>query len=240
VLDQLTVNPKSGVAENWKPTVTLQYYKFVQTKGTANLLFPDQKCEKTWQGLLEKKVGNCEAWAAFFSAALSDVGASSETVRLVVEAPDGPCAKPLVCSLLVNNWKEIAGKPPTNNDEFKIEASALEDQLGIPGQGNENPPGHFWDHVIVKAGKAGAKFSALYDPSYGTGPFPSEAEIAKIAAGTMAQPDAKEVLLKYQEAGIAYFCRPANAQRVLKAPAQCRKAVTGTLWLAPVKAMTWP
>ena len=41
------------------------------------------------------------------------------------------------------------------------------DQEGIPGQGNANPPGIFKNHFIVRYS------GVYYDPSYGSGGFPS-------------------------------------------------------------------
>ena len=44
------------------------------------------------------------------------------------------------------------------------------DQLGMAGQHNDDPPGAFWNHFIVRYD------GRFYDPSYGAGPFASENE----------------------------------------------------------------
>lgn len=44
------------------------------------------------------------------------------------------------------------------------------DQLGIAGQSNPDPPGVFLNHFVVEY------YKIVYDPSYGAGPFNSEAE----------------------------------------------------------------
>ncbi|MFQ6027515.1 MAG: hypothetical protein ACE5Q6_08490 [Dehalococcoidia bacterium] len=55
-----------------------------------------------------------------------------------------------------------------------IRVAEFVDQPGAPGQGNANPPGWFasGDHALVQMVERGAFQFDLFDPSYGTGPFP--------------------------------------------------------------------
>jgi hypothetical protein len=55
------------------------------------------------------------------------------------------------------------------------------DQLGIPGQGNPDPPGAFFNHFVVSYS------GQIYDPSYGAGPFSTQlAHENAAAAGIFA------------------------------------------------------
>jgi hypothetical protein len=130
--------------------------------------------------------------------------------------------------MLVKTWGQVPGQANSNDPLFTEKATALVDTIGAAGQGNENPPPYFWDHAIVKAGKMLS--AALYDPSYATGPFPTEAELNEIEAMTRAQPNQATVLTQYQKASMTGFCKPDAPQPRVpgKPPVVCLKSEGST------------
>jgi hypothetical protein len=162
--------------------------------------------------------------------ALNNLGGApirSRVIGLVVDSgPGRECGstEPEVCIMLVKNWRFEASQR-TRNAAFPYWSTAPIDLLGVPGQSVENPPPYFWDHAIVRAGEGAA--SALYDPSYGNGPF----------RGANAQ----AVLQQYQNASISGYCRPWNLGEQGKPPYECRWAPSGSLLLLSVLGgMNWP
>ena len=148
--------------------------------------------------------------------------------------------------MLVKVWNW----PGRVNRGFPYQARAVIDQLGTPGQGDENPPPFFWDHAIARAGRGRPELSsALYDPSYGTGPWPSEAELQEIREGRKPQPTIGEVMQKYQDASISGYCQPAG-NGIQELPRRCQVSLVGsTVQLGAIRwnglnfeptAIRWP
>jgi hypothetical protein len=98
--------------------------------------------------------GQCGAWAAFMRDVLKVHGLNARLAAVVPDATSqGLPAGVTAAGFHVKNWT------PT------IPPSALP---GIAGQGGvADPKSQFADHALVEWN------GALYDPSYGTGPFPS-------------------------------------------------------------------
>jgi hypothetical protein len=136
--------------------------------------------------------------------------------------------EPFVCTMLIPKWKFLGGNNRTGVLKFPIRADSIQDEPGVPGQANENPPPYFWDHAIVKAGMG--KSAALYDPSYGTGPFPTAKELQEIGENKRAQPNQEGVLKQYQGASVTAYCKPVVGKRL---PDACVK-VTNALDLGAV------
>ena len=208
-----------------------QYYQPVFPGRRANLpVNPREGCDD-WIQLLQTGVGRCGSWAELLRETLRVQGApSARVVHLLVNVPRVAKCKiraannePFVCAMLVKIW----GWPNAANGlgRFPWQAAFVRDEPGVAGQGDENPPPFFWDHAIVKAGKKAEGSQALYDPSYGTGPFP--ANLKEIEERRQAQPTETEVLTKYQDASISGFCEPdGNARQ--QQPARCQIALPGT------------
>jgi predicted nucleic acid-binding Zn ribbon protein len=202
-----------------------QYYQPVFPGRTANVPVQPRAGCGTWVELLQTGQGRCGAWAELLRETLRVQGApTARLVHLMVNVPRIAKCKiravnnePLVCAMLVKVW----GWPINANGagRFPWGAAFVKDRPGLAGQGDENPPPFFWDHAIVKAGKKAEGSQALYDPSYGTGPFP--ANLKEIEAGKEKQPSEAEVLTKYQEASISGFCEPAGNARQQQ-PARCQ------------------
>jgi hypothetical protein len=213
-----------------------------------------KKGEDLVDAMLKSGIGRCGAWAKWWSQELTAAGLKSEVVSLVVSSGKGQQAcneqELYVCTMLVKAWgKDLFGKDSTNKT-YPIKAESLEDEAGIGGQSNENPPGYFWDHAIVKAGGIDEVSSAaLYDPSYGDGPFPNTKELQEIKAKKREQPSETEVLEKYQSTSIEDFCRPTKRvgepagtkldEAMFGLPAQCRKTAGGPLLLRAI-TLKWP
>ena|GEM_PF-5967416 len=202
----------------------------------------------TYREMLMMGTGRCGAWAEALVENLQVMGARAEMIHLVVNMTANlqlPCNEDqvYVCIMLVKNWRVTVATPDSGDIEFPYLARSVQDQLGAAGQGNENPPPYFWDHAIVKAGQG--LYTALYDPSYGAGPFPTEAEINEIVAMTKPQPTQAAVSLQYQEASMAGFCRPlqvgVTAPFMFTLPSRCYISEgTGRLGLGAVTANDQP
>ena len=63
-----------------------------------------------------------------------------------------------------SNSRTAWGTVPIRDNPYRPFFDAI-NQIGVPGQGNPDPPGAFENHYIVSYG------GLWYDPSYGTGPF---------------------------------------------------------------------
>jgi hypothetical protein len=169
--------------------------------------------------LLQSGEGRCGAWARALRNALGTEGIEAEPVQIFVgfKQAGGPCLVPNVCTMLVKNWAFSKGEPSVD-PTFPYKASNATDLEGLSGQGIENPIALFWDHVLVKAG------GALYDPSYGTGPFRGG-----------SKPTLTSVLTEYQKRSIAGFCRPEkevaeqNQVRCQRAPEKLELVTEGPL-----------
>jgi hypothetical protein len=250
-------NAARGVFSPATVTRVASYYRFVPQRRTA-----DQQIRRVGCGNLREMlgtgptagVGKCGAWARYLEGELNIVvgRGTAEVVGLTVSFGPRPrpparleCneAEPYVCTMLVKRWGLTRNARRTMTRLFPYTAESMEDLLGAAGQSNENPPGYFWDHAIVKAGNARERSSALYDPSYGAGPFP--ANLREIEAGRQPQPNEREVLEKYQEASIEGFCRPAVfgvglLQDVVPIMTECSNTTVGeALRLKPAR-LTWP
>jgi hypothetical protein len=224
-------------AGNWTQVWGYKYYQPVWPGRTAAANVEPRGGCGTYAELLVLHIGTCGAFAEAFATALRDQNIPVETINLIVNFGNNnrPCNENelAVCSMLIPNWFLVPHQPGSGDIEFPDRATSLIDTLGVAGQGNENPPPYFWDHEIVKAGQGA--FRALYDPSYGTGPFPTETEIGEIRAGSRVQPTQAQVALQFQEASIVGFCRP---QRLAfqGLPNRCKSSwKTGQLGLGAVE-----
>jgi hypothetical protein len=232
----------------------VSYYRFVPQGSRANLAVrPRAGCGNVFE-MLERPsrinpeggVGRCGAWAELLAWQFNSVPGrrvSAQVVRLTVSFGRAPTEcnerESDVCSMLVKRWDIVGGRGGSGFAMFPDRAGSLLDVLGEAGQNNENPPPYFWDHAIVKVGIPTETWaSALYDPSYGSGPFPTERELGEIRAGTIRQPSTEQVLKKYQEASIEGFCRPTRLGTVQGLPAACTQA-GATLGLKAA-GLTWP
>lgn len=240
-----TYNPSSVTGELDRVGKVLEYYgEVVKPKKTLTEVYKEEitnaKRLITCPGapfvaLMETGAGRCGAWAEALVGALATEGVKSELVHLfaVFGAAKTVCATRNVCIMLVKNWS--FGMPGFG--EFPYETNQVTDEEGVPGQGVKNPPPFFWDHAIVDAGKAGS--AALYDPSYGKGPFLGT-EIVK--PGTE-----KSVLEEYQKKDIDGYCRSTvveqeEVEKSIKgnaAPIECQKT-PAALELTPVNTFTFP
>lgn len=111
-------------------------------------------------------VGTCVAWSQLFKETLRAQGISGAAILRVL-----PIYNPQTTgALLVKNWTfATTGTAPAGCAPFSFGPGEASDQAGAPGQGTANPPGGFESHFIVGFG------GSFYDPSYGSGPFSSQA-----------------------------------------------------------------
>lgn len=130
------------------------------------------------EGMLADPIGDgtCTAWADFFKAVLEAQGVSGAT-RVYVTSKYRCDAGYTVDGLterggmLIKYWTfSYTGLAPERCRPFTHRLSDVTDKNGAPGQGNEDPPGIFTNHYIILYN------SKYYDPSYGNGPFTSQAE----------------------------------------------------------------
>jgi hypothetical protein len=236
----LNPRPGSGPRGSWIPARWwYRYYGAVQPGRTAAAPVNRVGCG-TFVKLYKDGVGRCGAWAEALMVSLRAMGANSaELIHLVVNfgASPQPCNEnePMVCIMLVKWWNFNPRTPYSGDPNFPFLATSVLDLLGAAGQGNENPPPYFWDHAITKAGTGLS--AALFDPSYGTGSFPTATEVTEIEARTRTQPTQEGVLKQYQEASMAGFCRPVTLGMPNKLPQRCQIKAVGRLALRAVKAL---
>ncbi len=120
--------------------------------------------------LLGNADGQCGSWANFFRDSLATHGIPSTFVPLRsaygrygdAAAAD---AERVRVPFLVKKWSNFTDTGPTCAVPWNYESAR--DDAGLPGQGNANPPGAFYNHFVVQYA------NNYYDPSYGTGPFAS-------------------------------------------------------------------
>jgi len=195
-------NPAIGLFVDRTGT-DLWYYSEVTPKQTLAELVTDEGTRLSCpvpaeaKSLLEHLEGRCGTWASTFGEALATEGIKSEEVGLFVKF--GPkCKDDGECVMLIKNW----GFGALKEEEFPYTTSEATDEVGVPGQGVKNPVPFFWDHAIVKAGPSGS--AALYDPSYGTGPFHGSIKEGETAV--------ESVLKEYQKKSIDGFCAPTEGE----------------------------
>lgn len=142
----------------------------------------------TTEEILKFGVGRCGGWAPFLvdAFAIHGIVSVSKGVFALPGFPTGPAGSQL---MLIKGWSFVgAGTSGDPNFPYETEGTSnlsivggvetgsgavfttkeFDDQAGAPGQGNANPPGYFavGDHAVTVYG------GKIYDPSYGTGPFP--------------------------------------------------------------------
>jgi hypothetical protein len=109
--------------------------------------------------------GQCGSWAFQFRACLRVHGLTDGRVNRVL-GPQG-----INGMMLVKNWQfPEAGSGSCEGYNFiydsdistpELEHADVIDLAGVPGQGNQNPPGAFVNHFVV------IRKGTVYDPSYG-------------------------------------------------------------------------
>ncbi len=238
-----TYNPATATGELDHAGKVLEYYgEIVKPKKTLAEVYKEEitnskravACDGVRE-MLENGKGRCGVWAKTWVEALGTEGIGSEEISLFSQfgAAKTPCATALVCVMLVKNWSfGIAAKELP----FPYETSQVTDEEGAPGQGVKNPPPFFWDHVIVKAGPKGS--AMLYDPSYGTGPFPGTESV---------EPTETSVLEEYQKKSIDGYCRSTKieqeeaekGEKVFAKPSECQ-TTPPALELTPAKGFEFP
>lgn len=120
------------------------------------------------QQMLNGGNGSCGAWARFFASVLALQGIDQAVVEITPLASSSPTA-----AIYVNNWTALGGSPylaswfrDQGNTLNPVANTGARDDLGLEGQGhNPNPVAIFRDHAVVRSN------GAIYDPSYGSGPF---------------------------------------------------------------------
>jgi hypothetical protein len=104
--------------------------------------------------------GQCGAWAQFLIDMFKAHGiTTADRVEVVRSIPERNNV-----GFLVKNWN-FNTPPATSANSFTHLDAQMTKMPGIPGQSNPNPPPAFFNHFIVVYNLA------LYDPSYGAGPF---------------------------------------------------------------------
>ena len=132
-------------------------------------------------GLIRDANGQCGAWAEFFMDTMSVQGITATQKMLVTskytDDPSMLMTDPRTFyrmgSFLVKDWTfNTAGTAPSDVAPFNYRFSTAPGVptectrgTAAPGQGNDNPPGGFYNHFIVKYN------GRYYDPSYGERPF---------------------------------------------------------------------
>ena len=132
---------------------------------------------QTLKAMLADAVGNgtCVAWSRLFKTVCDALGISGTSIIQIesgyrndglITYDDVPTTRG---QFLVKDWTFTAtGTAPVGCAPFTHIASEVTDDIGVAGQGNSNPPGAFFNHFIV------AYSGEYYDPSYGSGPFPTQ------------------------------------------------------------------
>jgi len=123
--------------------------------------------------------GQCGSWAEFLIDMYKVQGINTGHKVIVFL---NTSIVPLSSAFLVKNW--TFNEPPvsTANSFTHIWGTQCVEANGIPGQGNDNPPGAFENHFIVKS----LTTNRLYDPSYGAGPFLDKQEWENAAIDGLA------------------------------------------------------
>lgn len=188
-----TVTADTDTLQYWTPWTLADDYYRLDSKLTCQ--------PQSTPGLLENLVARCYSWAHFMADTMSVQGITSVHAEALNSGnvpgtlPPMPRETPPRGErvdqdfMLINNWvwpgpatSGDPGYPYLTTDTVQLSLFGpvpdsgvlggnpeFNDAPGVPGQNNANPPGWFaWgDHVIaVYQGQ-------IYDPSYGTGPFPN-------------------------------------------------------------------
>ena len=120
-------------------------------------------------GLLKDANGQCGSWSEFLIDTIAAQGITGAQKILVLNS-DQQVGQPLTYGILVKNWQfNGAGSSPGTAPYVYVVGTDAVDLMGAAGQGNANPPGRFYNHFIVKYN------NQYYDPSYGNGPYASQA-----------------------------------------------------------------
>jgi hypothetical protein len=134
--------------------------------------------------ILRGHIGRCGGWSAFFVDSLGVQGVEAEAKTPDDFAGWGALVPAGAQLMLIKDW---SFRPPTGAGFFRwvtqvevdpgvsahfLGRPGFSDEPGVAGQGpsaDPNPPGWFAvaDHALDEFG------GEIYDPSYGTGPFPN-------------------------------------------------------------------
>jgi hypothetical protein len=119
--------------------------------------------------------GTCVAWSRLFKTVCDASGIGGTSIIQIESGyrndglltyDDVPTTRG---QFLVKDWTFAAtGSASVGCAPFTHIASEVTDDTGVAGQGSSNPPGAFFNHFIV------AYSGEYYDPSYGSGPFPTQ------------------------------------------------------------------
>jgi hypothetical protein len=133
--------------------------------------------------LLAHANGQCGSWAELLIDTYGAIGVQGARKFMVFSADQpidpvtGLYALPWRTGMLVKNWEfnGAGGSPATSPYTYIIDlddptVSEVKPKVGVPGQGNPDPPSAFANHFVVRLA------DAYYDPSYGGGPYRTENE----------------------------------------------------------------
>lgn len=115
-------------------------------------------------GLSTGPNGVCQSTVAVDDVQILPVGQGEPDMPCIFPGPNG-----VLNSAKLGDDTDQDGLFPGMPFPYLRDYDAVE-VPGIPGQGNSNPPEAFENHYVVKYG------GKIYDPSYGAGPFNSEAD----------------------------------------------------------------
>jgi hypothetical protein len=107
--------------------------------------------------------GRCGAWQDFIVDVFEAQGITSIIkYHLFADTTTGTYPNLNISTgFLVKNWS-FSGVGTSGNAMYPYLQSECTDELGIRGQGNDNPRSLFWDHAVIYYS------GTIYDPSYGT------------------------------------------------------------------------
>ncbi len=121
--------------------------------------------------LISSGNGECRSWVSFLRDCLTLQGITSTSVTLTPGY-----SSDLDTRFLIKNWTFDVGTAPAVAAPFTHKTGEYHDVSGVGAQGNANPPGWFYNHVIVK------RNGIYYDPSYGGSPYSSATGITAQSA----------------------------------------------------------
>jgi hypothetical protein len=174
-------NPPPPNVKTWQ-NKDLVYYK---TNPSDRFGLPQLQ---TTTALLTTQDGDCVAWTRLFIDVLRTQGTENQNDVLTI-SPQPVVGELFPEFFMIANWGSTLGNNPAvlipgtsyNHRNFRADVEQLvteqngvwtyhwdqtrpihlQDQPGVAGQSQPNPPSAFANHVVVKIG------NALYDPSYG-------------------------------------------------------------------------
>ncbi len=120
----------------------------------------------TLEGLLETTNGSCAAWSDLFVATLEAQGLDGGDVYQVTA---NSAINPDADGFLVKSLEFVGNGKRSGIFNYELGEDVF-NLNGIKAQGNKEPRFEFGNHFVVK------RNGAIYDPSYGSGPFASEIE----------------------------------------------------------------